>query len=530
MLRQNIKIKIFQVLPVVVVGVSLVTGILYAWTEPTVAPPGNTVSAPLNVSSFGQLKSGTLSLGNLWVPNGRVGIGTLSPGYPLDVVGQIRIADGTQGAGKVLTSNASGVASWATGGGVSGITSVSGPGGSATGPVLTFNGAGVTQSGNTFTFSGGGGGGVGSGTPNKVIKWASSGTTLGDSQIFDNGTNVGIATVSPNALAKLDVNGPIRVNSVAIMGGAGGGTLYFPNSGGLANFYIRSADPTNWTSFQERMFISGTTGNVGIGTTDPAAKFVVSGLSSGKSIFMGQGAGTDVGLLIADSMTTGRTGSFFAGAGSVGINIASYNSGPIRFLTTASSDGSGFSERVTITNSGNVGIGTTNPGQKLSIGNPGNIEILNGQILVKTAYSGSTLQLLGRDIRTSNNENLYLNWDNASGDTIVIGGEGEKKGLYFAGPNGATGAGSYIDVPDVYIRSTGKWASQGGAMSDSYVGTCQVSGSNTCKCNAGEKIMLVQYTDDTGGGSRCGVNNQGTTSVTAFNGTDLGYCKFACFK
>jgi hypothetical protein len=44
----------------------------------------------------------------------RVGIGTDNPGAKLDVQGTIRIADGTQGAGKVLTSDANGTASWAS--------------------------------------------------------------------------------------------------------------------------------------------------------------------------------------------------------------------------------------------------------------------------------------------------------------------------------------------------------------------------------------------------------------------------------
>jgi hypothetical protein len=44
--------------------------------------------------------------------NGKVGIGVDSARESLDVVGTIRISDGTQGLGKVLTSDANGKASW----------------------------------------------------------------------------------------------------------------------------------------------------------------------------------------------------------------------------------------------------------------------------------------------------------------------------------------------------------------------------------------------------------------------------------
>jgi hypothetical protein len=48
----------------------------------------------------------------LQADGGNVGIGTTSPGAKLEVSGQIKITGGTPGSGKVLTSNADGLATW----------------------------------------------------------------------------------------------------------------------------------------------------------------------------------------------------------------------------------------------------------------------------------------------------------------------------------------------------------------------------------------------------------------------------------
>ena len=46
--------------------------------------------------------------------NGNVGIGTMSPGAKLEVAGQVKITGGAPGAGKVLTSDGAGLATWET--------------------------------------------------------------------------------------------------------------------------------------------------------------------------------------------------------------------------------------------------------------------------------------------------------------------------------------------------------------------------------------------------------------------------------
>lgn len=50
--------------------------------------------------------------GAMTVSSGKVGIGVASPSAKLDVAGSVKIADGTQGANKVLVSDANGLATW----------------------------------------------------------------------------------------------------------------------------------------------------------------------------------------------------------------------------------------------------------------------------------------------------------------------------------------------------------------------------------------------------------------------------------
>ena len=84
--------------------------------EPEMSPRILMASVPyaLNASNGGSgywQQSG----GSIYYNGGNVGIGTATPGAKLDVSGQVKIADGSQGAGKILTSDANGLASWQAG-------------------------------------------------------------------------------------------------------------------------------------------------------------------------------------------------------------------------------------------------------------------------------------------------------------------------------------------------------------------------------------------------------------------------------
>jgi hypothetical protein len=86
----------------IVLAALMFTGVefLNAWVSPKANPPLENISAPINGSAGSQVKKGSLGLGGLAVFGSSI------------FTGNVKIVDGTQGPGKILTSDAEGNASW----------------------------------------------------------------------------------------------------------------------------------------------------------------------------------------------------------------------------------------------------------------------------------------------------------------------------------------------------------------------------------------------------------------------------------
>lgn len=273
--------------------------------------------------------------------NANVGIGTSSPSAKLDVAGNVKIADGTQGAGKVLTSDANGVASWQTpasgGGGSSqwvsngnditytqGQVGVSNPG---TGPALVASltsgsganiGAiwGVTSFANTYGvhgqdydfFNSTGTGVYGNSQNGTGVKGMSfygaggifEGVFSGKALITGSG-NVGIGVPTP--LAKLDVAGNMRL----VDGTQGAGKVLTSDANGFATWQTPSSgsggSSTTWvqnginnSNIYNANFYNNT---VTIGSNNPSQvfKMTVNGGAQPSGAYITAASNSDMALV-----------------------------------------------------------------------------------------------------------------------------------------------------------------------------------------------------------------------------------------
>ncbi len=252
------------------------------------------------------------------------------------------------------------------------------------------------------------GGGIGgSGTTNYHSKWTASGV-LGNSLIWDNGTNVGIGNT--NTSYTFDVTGTGRVSS-----GFTANSFTMPSTGGAGsttwNFYhdqFAAGDFSIWAGSTTRLLINAA-GNVGIGTTSPNAAGY-----AGRVLTIGNGTTYENALELNGYNTTDDTLSDVAF-----LNGASTDADKRVCLVRANRSGAN--------NSGALLFYTKNSGtfgERMRISASGYTKMTNGG-----AFLGGTYH----EFVNSTGNNYITTFNNTSSNPY---------GLYIVYPNSSPNSGS----------------------------------------------------------------------------------------
>jgi hypothetical protein len=303
----------------------------------------------------------------------------------------------------------------------------------------------VTATSFTGSFSGSA---AAPGSTTQVV-FNNGGTISGASGLVYSGSSVGIGVASP--LSKLHVDGTVRT---VLASGAGGQTLISAING-VSNGYLIDVDASNnithnWhTGANASSLYINSSGNVGIGTTNPLSKLQV---SAGRSYFF-SGDSYSVGL----AQTAAQGNYMFLGTAADGTFYISETGG---------------TARVTVQQGGNVGIGTSSPNSTFQV-----------------SKGGVTFQVTDTNKTASNSFSVYglsqTSWAIATGNSGSFSG-GEKIVITDSGNIGiGTTSPSYLlDIvssnPRLRIKDSGTGYSildiEGGAGSF-YIATDNSAGS-----------------------------------------------------
>lgn len=254
---------------------------------------------------------------------------------------------------------------------------------------------------------------AGSGTLNYIPKWTPDGTTLGNSQVFDNGTNIGIGTSvtssklsiagttsiynqSGGLLIDTDGDAELHIGEQMDVAGTSGEAVRlalqpYGHTGGPFNFVTRDDASSAYvdlrygnTGAASSLFSLKHDGNLGLGSSTPAYKLDVKAGSGKASIESSSDAplrikGTNSwsGIEFSDVSATdyiwynGGNSTYAIGGG--GSNV----SGKKLHIDGATSIGSSYDGQVAPTDGlsveGNTGLGTTTATHRLEVN--GNVKL-----------------------------------------------------------------------------------------------------------------------------------------------------------
>jgi hypothetical protein len=444
------------------------TGLLTAGTTAGNTPYWNGTSWVVNSS-------------NIFNNGGNIGIGTTSPSAKLHLDGTFRLVDGTQAAGRVLTSDANGVATWQAAAGGSLPAGTSGQ---------TLRHDGTTWVANSNIFNNGTNVGIGTSTPNAPLQFANSlanrknvlwETSNNDHQFYGFGINssvlryqvdatvanhifyAGTSATTSNELMRIQGNGRVGIGEInpsttlhvagsfrLVNGTQAAGRVLTSDANGVATWQAAGGLPAgtsgqtlrhngaNWVA-NSNIFNNGT--NIGIGTTDPARTLDVVGSASVTNAAVNQEVfRVSDGISWLSFVPNLAAGGFtnISGAGDMGLIFSTDNNAAASAangLIIGPHSLSGTSG-IKILENGNVGVGTLTPGATLDV---------NGSAIFNEG--GAAV-----NFRVESDANADMLFINGTNNRIGIGTNSPDQILSVNGNASKTGGGTWATFSDKRLK------------------------------------------------------------------------------
>ena len=399
----------------------------------------------------------------------------------------------------------------------------------------------------------------GSGTNGQVAYFDPSNNLTGENDFFWDYTNnrLGIGTSSPSRTLHVKTDSGVLIKGasgsvnakISLVPASGGRQYDLGNVGSDFRIFDSSAGVT-------RMYFDNN-GNTGIGTTTPSSTLQISGTldatgisqlgSGGSNVYLTSSSAGNVGIgTSSPSQKLAVTGNIGL-SGSVlfednqGINFGNSNAR----IYGSSSDGIKFnasgSEAMRLNQSGNVGIGTTSPSQKLEV--VGNIKADstgNTQVILESGGS-CVMDLLNAQseayLRTTTAHDLHFRTTNINRMVIKAGGN---VGIGTAFPTGKLEIQNEQVTTqfdrDCFLRLHPSATTDAGGFTNMFFGTSTVNnygvaiGGLRAGTGDGEPSFSIRMLDDAITGTEVlRIDNPGnatfagTVSATRFQGTTYPY-------